>query len=757
MGVNMRRRITACLFILVLVMSSLPGCSKEGKGQDAKPADSPNKEQQADRTIGRYMEEKTDLPELSADERIVKIIENPNKQIEVYTITANKEVLEYKCYQLTDKNTWESSVPGWLNDSKINAGNSVLNGLCIGSNGTYYALYTNYEEESKNYIIKSEDGGNASQEIKLPYLNEAIKEVDNNSYYPSITKMEVLKNGNLVLHDMWDSNSLLVFSPEGEQMDKISINSEQQNYMVSDNDIILVNEAGTGIMFYDTEEKKAKRTVDYTMNKNSIAYTVKEDGTLLLGDSGGIHRLAKEGTLWETTVDGTLNSMSMPSLYFEGLFVKEGEPEEYYGAYSDSDEGYKLFHYVFDETVSSVPEKQITVYSLKENKTIRQAISLFQGKNSDVKVNYVVAMGEEEGNVSDYIRALNTELLAGNGADVLVLDGLPADSYIDKGVLSDISDVINPLVESGELLSNITDGYKKDGKVYRMPVRISIPVIIGEKDALASVTSLQGIVDYISRSDNTPFSVPDTFRNFLVNYLALYSGEFLQNGTLSEEKFAAFLENLKNIADNIGVAEYTEEIGSDLADDSAGSAILTVRTTDVIDLINEEVHISMDQVKNIETSLFLFKALEDNKFGYGSINGKYVPNGLVGLNSAGKEKEIAEQFIKFLFSTEVQGANLYDGFPVNNISLKAWMDKDDQGYGVAFGDDEGNYLEAGWPGKEDREGLYNLAKTLKEPIEINQILNEMITVQALPFFLGEIDAKQAASAVKTKVNAYLAE
>jgi hypothetical protein len=34
----------------------------------------------------------------------------------------------------------------------------------------------------------------------------------------------------------------------------------------------------------------------------------------------------------------------------------------------------------------------------------------------------------------DYIRTLNTELLAGNGPDILVLNELPADSFVEKGV-----------------------------------------------------------------------------------------------------------------------------------------------------------------------------------------------------------------------------------------------------------------------------------------------------------------------------------
>lgn len=56
--------------------------------------------------------------------------------------------------------------------------------------------------------------------------------------------------------------------------------------------------------------------------------------------------------------------------------------------------------------------------------TIRQAVSITQLKHPDVKVE---SIGGQEGGgnttVSDTIRALNTEL-GGNGADVLILDGL---------------------------------------------------------------------------------------------------------------------------------------------------------------------------------------------------------------------------------------------------------------------------------------------------------------------------------------------
>ena len=45
-------------------------------------------------------------------------------------------------------------------------------------------------------------------------------------------------------------------------------------------------------------------------------------------------------------------------------------------------------------------------------------------------MDYRIAVEDEYGKVTeDVIRALNTELLNGKGADVLILDGLPMETY----------------------------------------------------------------------------------------------------------------------------------------------------------------------------------------------------------------------------------------------------------------------------------------------------------------------------------------
>ena len=41
--------------------------------------------------------------------------------------------------------------------------------------------------------------------------------------------------------------------------------------------------------------------------------------------------------------------------------------------------------------------------------------------------------GEDSVTVSDALRTLNTDIMAGKGPDILILDGMPVENYIQKG------------------------------------------------------------------------------------------------------------------------------------------------------------------------------------------------------------------------------------------------------------------------------------------------------------------------------------
>ena len=95
------------------------------------------------------------------------------------------------------------------------------------------------------------------------------------------------------------------------------------------------------------------------------------------------------------------------------------------------------------------------------------AAKLFEEKFPEYQVVIDVGVSEEDGKtVSDAIRSLNTEIMAGNGPDIILMDGLPIEDYIEKGVLEDLSDMVESVKENGEeFFENVLSSYKKGEKV----------------------------------------------------------------------------------------------------------------------------------------------------------------------------------------------------------------------------------------------------------------------------------------------------
>ena len=194
----------------------------------------------------------------------------------------------------------------------------------------------------------------------------------------------------------------------------------------------------------------------------SSTYTIfpAEDGGIYLAGASGLHRHVIGGGAMEQVIDANLSTLANPGYHLLGMITLENN--EFMAIYSDS----RLIRYVYDPTVPTVPNETVKLYSLTGIDTLRQAVSIYQTEHPEVYVEYEIGM-EDNSSVTreDALKKLNTEIMAGNGPDVLILDGLPVDSYIEKGLLKDISPLIDGLSEEGKLFDNIVEAFRKDGKM----------------------------------------------------------------------------------------------------------------------------------------------------------------------------------------------------------------------------------------------------------------------------------------------------
>ena len=57
---------------------------------------------------------------------------------------------------------------------------------------------------------------------------------------------------------------------------------------------------------------------------------------------------------------------------------------------------------------------------------------------------------------TDALKTLNTEIMAGKGPDILILDGISAQTYVEQGMLEDLSGIF----KDAGLLTNVNCIYK---------------------------------------------------------------------------------------------------------------------------------------------------------------------------------------------------------------------------------------------------------------------------------------------------------
>lgn len=109
--------------------------------------------------------------------------------------------------------------------------------------------------------------------------------------------------------------------------------------------------------------------------------------TTYICNANGIH-LNKEGaTIWETILDGSMSSLSMPTCNPIDFII--GTDNDYYIVLFNNDDRGKIIKYVYyDENISSECSAELTIFSIDDNLTIRQAAIIFQNTHPDVRVNY---------------------------------------------------------------------------------------------------------------------------------------------------------------------------------------------------------------------------------------------------------------------------------------------------------------------------------------------------------------------------------
>lgn len=729
------RRMICILLSAALVFTILAGCEKKGTSDSS---DGTGGDDSGGRAMGRYMEEELSLPAEFSSIYDMKKLEDGS--IRVAGCSEDREsVWETKDLGISWEKVYDfpEEIQDDVRDTAVSSGGRVA---CV------YDECSDADMKEIFYLMEP-DGTFGRIPFELPQAEKL--------YVNLVRQILFVGNDRLLICD--DQGIFyLVNVADGSVVRTFEFGNSENMYVAFAMGKMLLFQSISEVLLYDSETGEQQSPGEAMQNGLTESGMIRAADTLDAGESiyyvteQGMYHYRFGGSIVEQLIDGELNSLGSFSVDVGSLLMLD--ERNLLAAKSDGNEeaGSRagILKFAYSEDTPAKPDKELKVYSLYEDNSIRQAVGGFQKEHADVYVHYEAALSGEDGmTVSDALKTLTTEIMAGKGPDVLVLDGMPVETYAEKGILRDLSSVIEENKE--EYFEDVRNAYRNKEELCAVPTRFLIPMVQAGSAYYVPGEDFDTFTRRVGALEN--MEPEEVISRFWYSSSAAWKKE---DKTLDESKVQEFFEGLKRAyGDPPEGAEEKEDSALPGTDIMQGDFRLLAGTWKI--------------------SAGLFGANPDYKFllavtehldggDFGCMPGQaehvFVPSVTVGISSKGSQPEAAEQFVKYLFSGEMQKISQGSGLPVQKEAFRSTIDGHQYEGNTSWVDlEEGIRFELAPRTEEEIQKLMGLAESLKTPALQDEVIKEAVLEQGEKVLGGETDPKEAAAAVAQKVNLYLAE
>lgn len=814
MGANLKKILSIAL-TLTLCFGMVACSTKGGKS-----------------SMGRYVEEKYELPEgvevqnlsLLENDKIGMIGYSTDDFVPVFFISEDGGKTwtknDFKLPKEEGKETYFNSI-GYLNDETILLSYYFQEQL---NENESKELITESSYENPKYKYATVDKEGNLKEIDLDF---SVYNDDEESTDGSYSNFKSSLSGDVFFSTGSNNEKIVQFDGKTFEEKHVYEGEEWINDFFIVGDSLIIYDFDSLVEYDITSGKKKgnlealeKATISEISNYYPTFINSGSKDKIYYYNTLGLYEYDMKSENAKQIIDSAISSFGDSEMSLISFIEKSnGEFLAIFNNWSNNDSNGAIINFVYDKNIPSVPENQIVVYSLLENYSIRQAISSYAKEHPDVYVKYEVGLNYGDGKTqSDAIKALNTEIMSGHGPDVIILDGLSAESYIKKGLLEDISDVINPLVESKTIFKNIADAYKVDGKIYQIATSFKYPILLGNKDDIASVSDLNSLVEVTKKLSNQKdkriFDNYFTPSSLVYSLYYLYGSDWLnKDNNINEDALRNFFEKANEIYSEIKINEEAyiktiEDKYSSLNED--GAVFDSVEAEEEIVEDDEEdyedIYSEYDLQYYLNPSIypdsFLFE--RNSLLALGGLTGSYdygsmitllnnspeidykvlsrgeenifIPSITVGINAKGKNKEQAKEIIKSLITSKSNEIYSNYGFSINinkfenDFSIERLKE---EGYELEFDQATNHYVQGttGWsdqfgnskevkvlyPNDEDVNRLRSEIESLNVATTVNTILLKEVAKQFDLYTQGKISLEDAINEVIDNLDLYLSE
>lgn len=754
-----KKRIISMMLALLVLLGCLSGCGKEPELSVVS---------QSGNAMGRYVEQSITLPDSDYAMDMVMLSDG---RLRVALMKADGNVLI--CTAGTQSNTWDTfALPVKITES------GSIGAVALSPEGSVFcSTLQKMEDDTYQPHFWFLDSSGKSLEIPVTYadvnpqMGYFVPTCDFTAdgrllaqFYSKEVREVNLETGELGSNLNELETSLLTFCCAGEDA-----------YMLgwSSGSVCRggVTEALSGVL----GEQVVASLQATEGSEPKITFWQNSDGYLFFTTHDGLYSYAPGGSVTEELVSGGRSSLGDPTFFPKALTGAEDGSFYVLGQGAEA----ALYHYVYDPEAPTQPSIQLRLYSLYEDENLRQMVSQYQKSHPEVAIDLEIGLTGEDGvTVADALRTLNTEILAGSGPDLICLDGFNIDTYLEKGILADLSGVLN---QAGPLLEQVTNCYAQDGKVCAVPTTFAIPAMYGAEKYVSQIHDLDSLVAAAKQAkEENPDRERIVNAMYPITMADLYydscSAAWVNpDGTLDAEKLAAFYAAMKELyaldesfrqANAEWVAEIAEEYENGeyyfAPGDYTGLGGVSYIYGDICYLPTG----TLDGMY-AWSSVVLAGEKDYLSVGYrtiplsGQASNVFLPRRIMGILTTAAHPQAAETFLTFMLSDEVQAKDLTTGFPVNQVTFERELSEDRyvdsiitmgsavQGTSVSY--------SAQWPNASQRQQLKGWVDDLTTPALTDRTIRSKVMDQMVDCCNGKITPQQAADAALRSLNLYLSE
>lgn len=760
-----------CL-ILAAVILLAAGCGNPSeKGQESikETGASP------DDGMGRYLEEETDLSEeLQA---VCEMKKFHNGELVITDRLAGIRTSR------DGGTTWESEERQWLSQRQ---NTSYIMDMGIRADGALGIIYDEYEAMGEDgfiltpeYLLLKEDGTEIPFTLPLTEEEMYAKKI----WMSDQGRVFVTAFGDNIYEIKEDGSSQLFLTMEGRPMllrfwenlmlidgydfkEPLLYDLEKGEYVEDEALGAFVNEA------YGDRQFNGGSWYD-------LYFFFGEDGTLYMAGKEGLHRhvIGEDGV--EQLIDGSLSRLGSPQYGIKGMELLENG--EFLAVFNSG----KLVRFTFDPDTPAVPDKKLTVYSLRESYSIRVAITAYQVTHPDVFVEYETGMGEGDALTrEDALKKLNTRIMTGEGPDLLVLDEMPMDAYMEKGLLLDLGSFMEELSKEEELFENLFQAFEREGSIYAVPGEVTFPVMLGREKYVSKMKDLASVAGEIEqiREDNPGKDILGicSAEGMMKIFAAACAPAWKQeNGEIDREAVGDFLTQMKRIYDaqmdgisEKSVSRYesdsswtSREFGEDWVYD------LSFYGVNTLDYVGGYTQFMVGMNTYPWGYYDLTSAARVNGFGdtlleplAGQSSRVFVPQTILGINAASAQTELAEDFLKAFLGKEIQCT--LGGFGVNRSALDKSFTVDERELGeegvygmMGMIDEDGVevFMDVYYPSEDKIKIFMGWMESADTPYIADTVLERNVFGEGAKYIQGDQSLQEALDAIWQQLAIYMSE